>query len=294
MFLWRTMLSGNFFSQLKGRDLKDNHSRYNSESTIQRINAELLIEPTYRQKQQLKKAFVEEWTYYCNILAPMLSRYSCNAKIFLELPVKFEELFGEMCYHGVDLFNVKNLRLSGLAEPLKHKKFDEKFHILTEAAKIPAVLLPDTKKRIGRALLQFFIAQAKIKSDNEIINAFGELEYRNYPQTLDLPDITQKRHLQLHRSQVTVEYDEANDCSVIRIPNVSGTFTIPKYNLTSTASAWNTLIIHQENGIIPTEQTPWYITIKFNKGEEYLIKLRNKANRHCIFNTAKRDRFTGI
>lgn len=279
------MRSNSVLSNLKNRNLNDK-SRV-AKNNKPNNKTEIEINLTAQQQMFLKGYFKQELHFYNAILHPLLCRYNRNPISLTLFDDGFKKLFGELCFNAFDINDLKHKTLPKSLENFKNKKFSEADRIFSESAKTPADIIQDTRKRIGETLLEYFISQSLVKNQNEIINSFGEVEYKVNPESIEIPDIMQKRHLQILKKFVKFTYDIEKDITTLWIPYLTNPILLNKINLFNIGN-WNTLIIHQETGIIPIDVSPWFLTFKYSKNEEYLIKFRDKGNKHSIFSMAQR------
>lgn len=141
------------------------------------------------------------------------------------------------------------------------------------------VMIPETKALMTRTLFEFFRDQAQIFKE-PINNDKLELSYRVSAQNLSKLDAQQKRHVQIPRSQVKIQWDTTRDCSLISTPFNAEPIQIPGTNLNE-REGWHMLVLRQEPGRWVTPDTPWMAEFRHTQNQ-YLIRLTDAGSNKRI------------
>lgn len=162
----------------------------------------------------------------------------------------------------------------------EHVQSPEWLHFVTgQILKARVVMIPETKALMTRSLFEFFRDQAQIFKE-PINNDKLEISYRVTPQNLSKQDAQTKRHVQIPRPQVRIQWDHAREVSLIHTPLNAKPMEIPGINLNE-REGWHMLILRQEPGRWVTPNTPWLAEFR-HTNNQYLIKLTDSGSNKRI------------
>jgi hypothetical protein len=217
------------------------------------------VEPA--DQLRLKQFAQHELVFYNTIIEAMESRTRAFSKQVAEATDAQIQI---MC----DSMITKQLPASG-ALP------DWMQFVTQQILKPKLAVLPECKHMMTRSLMQFFREQAVILKD-PINNDKLEISYKVAPQNLSKLDSTTKRHLQIPRSCVRVQWDPAQEVSLIHTQLTTMPLKVPNVNLNEN-EGWHLMVVRQEPGRYVPPDTPWMVEFK-QTHNQYLIKLTDAGS----------------
>lgn len=141
--------------------------------------------------------------------------------------------------------------------------------------KTKVVMIPETKRLMTKGMFEFFRDQAQILKD-PIQNDKLEMAYKVSAQNLSKLDAQQKRHVQIPRSQVRVQWDHANEQTLLFTPFNQKPIQIPSVNLNE-REGWHMCILRQEPGRWVQPETPWLAEFR-HTNNSYMIRLTDSIS----------------
>lgn len=214
---------------------------------------------------RIRQFALHELAFYNTIIENLESRTRAFPKQVAELTHTQIEAVCESVKKGM------------LTESVQHPEW---LHFVTsQILKPKVVMIPETKALMTRTLFEFFRDQAQIFKD-PINNDKLEISYRVSPQNLSKLDTQQKRHVQIPRPQVRVQWDHARECSLIHTPLNAQPLQIPGINLNE-REGWHMLVLRQEPGRWVTPDTPWLAEFRHTQNQ-YLIRLTDAGSNKRI------------
>jgi hypothetical protein len=256
------------------------------------------LHPT--DKNRMTAMMREELKYYNQLISMLAAMSRAFPERYLEIDETKERLFGDIAYTGFDVRKIVHKTNVELPEKLKpyetlllgkdsngKRYLDERLTTFLENAVIPCGTHPQVKKNMAVEIFRFYKEQARIRLQKVPKMQQEEMMYKNSPQELETVDSIRKRHVQLPKSIVDVEWDEGNEVSKVYTPYNTKAIQIENVNLKD--EYWNIMIIRQEPGCIPASSTPWLLETKAVPAG-YLVKLLDLANPYAgsTFHAAKR------
>ncbi|MCS7316718.1 MAG: hypothetical protein NZZ41_00140 [Candidatus Dojkabacteria bacterium] len=232
-------------------------------------------------KNRLKTFIISELLYYNS----MIDIFQNRNRLFPEIMAKTSQNILKTLYHVI----LKGKTLSEF-ESLKDEKeevvkihkivlddqnYKKCYRMIFEKALNPNIVIcNDTKANMVKELFAFFVNQATILSDENVIkNKNPDISlFKIPPSNLNLVEPTQKRHVQLSKKVVSWKYDPEKDLTLLKTPYTCQDIILNNINLNEKSNDWNLMIIHQEPGKIPVETTPWVINFIKTNEVYYLIK----------------------
>jgi hypothetical protein len=226
----------------------------NHKSRFRNTSYTVWVEP--QDQLRLKQFAQHELAFYNTVIEAMESRTRAFSKQVAEATDAQIQI---MC----ESFRTKQLPVTG--------QLPDWMQFVTQQIHKPKLaVLPECKHMMTRSLMQFFREQATILKD-PIDNAKLELSYRVPPQNLSKLDSQTKRHVQVPRSCVRVQWDHETETSLIHTPLTVNALRIPGVNLNEN-EGWHIMVLRQEPGRHVSPDTPWMVEFKQTQNS-YLIKL---------------------
>ena len=230
-------------------------------------------------QNRLNSFFRQELGFYNNVVSIFESRVRAFPKTITSITTEQTQLFCEMAKHGVKINEItKNItewpeKLVGLQGAVWNKKnemilSDALVLMYEQMLKDKWVLIPETKKMIVKAVLEFFQNQAEIISA-PLKSDLVEVSYKTPPANLMKQEFFAKRHAQIPKSEVKYKWDHENNQTLLATPYNVKPIILPNFNLND-FNGWTTLILKQESGRNVNWDTPWLAEFK-NTNNKYLL-----------------------
>jgi hypothetical protein len=216
-------------------------------------------------QKRIRQFALHELAYYNTIIENLESRTRAFPKQVAELTAAQIEAVCESVKH--------NQLTEGVQKP------DWLAFVTGQILKTKVVLIPETKTLMTRTLFEFFRDQAQILKE-PINNDKLEISYRVSPQNLSKLDASQKRHVQIPRSQVKIRWDAEQDCSLISTPLNADPIQIPGINLNE-REGWHMMVLRQEPGRWVSSDTPWMAEFRHTQNQ-YLVRLTDAGSNKRI------------
>jgi hypothetical protein len=220
------------------------------------------------EKLYLTQCMQSELNFYNLLVDNFTSVYGRDPGLLTSITEEQIELFGDLCAYSLTTHHAKNSVYfnNHKKELLEH--ISERLSIIFEVAKNQVAIVPDTKKHMAIEILKFFVTQAKIKKEKRIGSI--DQEYKVNLNTLEKYTSMQKRHLQVRRSVCKIDYDPKENKSTLTVPYLKHPIAVFE-DTDLNKSKWSIVIIHQQPGIIPKQNSDWVVdfkTVNYN----YLLK----------------------
>lgn len=224
-----------------------------------------------------------ELTFYNTIIDTFSPQFFRDHKLFLSMDKNVVEMYGKMCENPVDI-TVKSDKL-----PDHFKKYIpiiqnlstmQKFILTTSIRKVPYI--KDTKRRIGMSILDFYIKQSETLERNSIVNAMGDMTVKVPVDTLTIQSNFNKKHIQIARSQCTVE--KKDNKTLIHTPFSKSPIIIDDASVYH--KKWNYIIIKQKDKIRLTGGD-WCVKLKHVGNDTYMYGLIDRAGKSSIVELTK-------
>lgn len=223
------------------------------------------------QKKIMKLLMVEELNLY-NTLNESLSReLKNNHEGFLEI-IRNLRLYGECVEH--------NISVRGMGDDIPPQLDDLKEQLvflsegalkILDTALVKTNISPRTKRNMGVQLYRYYADQSKNYGPNgQLVQPIMSLPFH----TIDI-----KRHVQLHRKAIAVDYNEEHDVSVVKTPYTKG--LIVKGNIKR--KAWSIMVIHQTPFTKVDVNTPWCVDLQETK-EDYMLQFIDNNEDRNVYN----------
>jgi hypothetical protein len=143
---------------------------------------------------------------------------------------------------------------------------DKQILMLVESViSIPMSVHREVRRALVAEILKFYGNSARIQ-----VKGSGSYEF------LESLDETRKRHIQIPRRLLEIEYDEAQRRSLIKTPYTQNRIVVPGVDIAKDTT-WKIAILHQKPGKMPRGDTPWMIDFRVAP-EQYLLKYMEMAN----------------
>ena len=243
---------------------------------------------TPNDQQRLQSFFRQELGFYNTLVGIFESRVRAFPQTVLNITNDQAQLFCDLAKYNL---NIRQLIKNPSEWPAELKNsFNTVFDRLTQKPILNEttlmmfeavgrdrwVLIPETKRAMARAALDFFKDQADILSSPQH-SELVEISYRAPPSNISTLEFTNKRHVQIPRSEIKYKYNNTEDQTEILTPYTTKPIIIPSFNLNE-YNHWTTAIIKQESGKWVTHETPWVIDLK-NTNNRYLLKYLDSGAR---------------
>ena len=230
-------------------------------------------------QNRLNSFFRQELGFYNNAVSIFESRVRAFPKTITGITDDQVQLFCEMAKHGIRINEItKNPtewpeKLVGLQSAVWNKKNEM---ILSDALVLMYdqmlrdkwVLIPETKKMIVKAVLDFFQNQAQILSA-PLKSELVEVSYKTPAANLTKQELGAKRHAQIPKSEIKHKWDHENNQTLLATPYNVKPILLANFNLND-FNSWTTLILKQESGRNVNWDTPWVAEFK-NTNNKYLL-----------------------
>lgn len=241
-------------------------------------------------KVAIQRYMNSELDLYNQIISTFNPTSRTSPETFAAFTENHIALFGLLAEHGYNICKIRpnNIpaELSAFETLIKDGSISERMKLLMESASGNYAVAAATKKAMAREILKFYTEDAKVRLQKLPSRMLGEQSYTVAPKSLSKQDSLSKRHLQIHRTDVSVQYSDDDNSTLIRTPYNRGTIKVQGVDLTDRKS-WNILIIHQTPNIVATSKTPWVLDFRGVK-QDYLVEYLDDPNsRAGVFWQAK-------
>lgn len=227
----------------------------------------------FSDRSMIKNYMTQELNLY-NALVDTFSPCCISfAESFMQMEEQHFMMFAELTANQVDInaLDVNNLpKFLQPYEKILKEELTDKIKIIFEVARTNSAISKNVRRNMAYEVIKYYQKQAKsyltkIVSEREDANS-----YKVPPEPLSKADILQKRHLQVPRSEVIVEWNDEAGKTLIKIPYAKHPLEIPTVNVLERGE-WNILILHQQTGVIPLSNTPWVCDFKTTLAK-YILK----------------------
>lgn len=296
------MAQNAFEKTMKNVDLGD--KKKDTRRAREKIVTQVEVEPT--DKSVIWNVMKEELNYFNALVGHFGGRIKAFPEHILSIEDRWFQIYQLVAEIGYDLTRLYSIKKPDAPLPEQLEPFrdillnvnkwgrvtpNERMVLLLAPAGTPANILPSVRRTMATEILRFYQEQARVAMAPVGKPQEGEEEniYRAAPETLLPVTLEQKKHIQLTRESVKVNWDEANDCSWMKIPYAAKAIKVPRVNLVE-EDFWNHVLLHQEprsGGTLPN--SPWVVELQHLNHSKYLIKYldskRTSAGR--VFSQAK-------
>ncbi len=192
---------------------------------------------------------------------------------FLEIAKKLR-LYGEAIEHSLSVRNLGE-DIPEVFEPVQDDItfLSENALQIMDTAIVDSNISPRMKRNMGVQLFRYYAGEARA------YDAAGNL--RSPTTMLENADITTKRHVQLHRKTMILDYNKDYDATLVKIPYLSKSLAV-KSNLKKLR--WNILILHQLPHETVSSATKWCIDLK-DSDEDYILKYLDNPRPRSVLNS---------
>lgn len=264
-----------------------------------RVHSEIIIVPA--DKARLESFTKQETAYYNGLVEAFSPRTRAFPETLLNLTDAEERLYAAVATLGKPVTPILRAgNRDALPEGLKEfetllfgkvdkpsKMSYDKAAVIDMAA-IPATLLPEVRRNMALEFLDHYRKQAQkitapVKAEDAV--------YKEPPEFLVEMTNQQKRHLQIPRKALKLKWDDVNRQTLVWCQYVANPMVVKDLNLVEN-SAWNYMVLHQDNVRKVTPSTPWVIDLR-KTNAKYLLKNMDSAGawRSKIFNEAKKRNY---
>ena len=237
---------------------------------------------------RLNKFFRQELGLYNTLISIFESRVRAFPKSILEIPTAQVNLFCDLARHNLNIRDLVRDPSKWPTEIYSHKStvFDKNDRLMLnstqllmfeQAGRDRYVMLPEAKRQMASAVVEYFKEQAEILSQPQKSDKV-EISYRSPPRNLSVLDFSSKRHAQIPRADVNVRWNHEQERTEILTPLNARPMIIPSFNLNE-FNGWTTMIIKQESGQHVDPETPWVADFK-NTGGKYLLTYNDLGSRN--------------
>lgn len=230
-------------------------------------------------KKNLKAFFFQEYSLFVSLNNTLMSKLRRDPEILTLFENKERlDLFSTLVQYKINKINPLSEQLTKFKNIIEEKTItgkniiDENVKILFESASSKGEIFSQVRYNMAYSLMRFYCDQASIAIQPAPEDQLHKLPY----QFIETPDDNQKRHVQLSRKNIKIEWNAENNQTLLYTPYTRDVITIPNENLTRNRH-WNYLIIHQRPGKYPLPTTPWQIDIR-GTSEKYLINYLEMTN----------------
>ena len=202
---------------------------------------------------------------------------------FRSKPSVFNQLFkkikliGDIVEFNISVSNeIENIdKLEEFSEELPFLT-KESVHLLEDIGKIKTTISNRIKRNMAVEIFRYYASQTSKNQSNNL----------QYPaRLLEHQDLLKKRHIQLHRKTITVEFCKEKNQTLIRIPYLKNKLLL---NGNAKNLRWNIMVIHQKPNVPVTKETSWCIDFK-NADQDYMIKYLDNPNPRTSFAAVAKD-----
>lgn len=230
-----------------------------------------------KSKQNAVKYYIQHELDFYNKINNVFSTY------FKKSPKSFNQLFkklklvGDVVEHKISVKEeIKNPdKLADVKDDLTFLS-PETLDLL-EDLRLDTPISPRMKRNMAVEMFKYYASQAGV------INNDGSLKYP--ARLLESQDIVKKRHIQLHRKTLIVEYDKDNEQTLIRIPYLKDRLVLDG-NFKN--MKWNILVVRQKPNVPVTQETSWCLDFK-NAEQDYMLKFLDNPNPRTSFAAVAKD-----
>lgn len=283
---------------------REKHKKFSRQSW--QFEVEVPAADAQRMRQYMKC----ELAYYNALVSGLSSRMRTMPELLIDSNEGNEKLFlacAELSFDPYDLFLLRDINFAEGQEPVLppqletfrniffgkdskgSRRFTDRIALLCQLFATTAPIHPLVRRGIASEIIHFYREQTRATLQSVPQHLQADQMYKSAPQTLEVFDSINKRHLQMPKKIVKVTWDAEQERSIIRIPYASTPLYIPMMNFETEIKGWNFLIIHQTPGGIPMQSTPWILDIRSIQNQ-YLLKYSDVRTHHSstAFHQAKR------
>jgi hypothetical protein len=242
---------------------------------------------TVEDQKRLEIFFRNELNLYNKIIATFEARTRGMSGFIASLTEQQIELFSQAVAHNVGLEGIKTAQdcpecFSKLHDTIwdatgKNRLHPQLLLMIKEVVPNAFVLVPETKYQMARGIAEFFRDQAEIlqaPQHSDIV----EISYKTSPTNISQLDSSIKRHVQLPRRCVNLNYNSEQDCTEIFTPLNASAITVPGVNL-KRFHHWTNMIIRRDRNENTIDfNAPWVVELR-NTKDRYLIKLKDSVRK---------------
>lgn len=216
----------------------------------------------------------QELAFYNSLINAFTSRTRTFPEHILALNEQWIKLFGQIAFEGKSIKHLERAPADAqLTEGMEifrrylvgqdnegQRYLTERMLTIMEAAASPGVVHPVVRRNLALEMVRFYKDQA-VKFATPANQGNGDDLYKSTPEMLEPADLLKKRHLQMPRQMINVEWDEAKEQSLLRTAYVSNPIIIKNINLVENKD-WTHIILHQEPNTVSRPSSPWFVDVK--------------------------------
>lgn len=284
------MAQSTFEKTMRNVNLSERPKQRDNRNARRSWQFEVNINPSEQSK--LKAFMKHELDYYNAIVNGLSSRMRTMPEVLLETNEDIIRLYLACAETGFDpykIFLMRNLDFAEGEEPALPKQVEpfrkilfgfnnagerrltDRIALMCQLFGSPAIVHGTVRRNMAQEIIEFFKTNTRITRQAVPSHLQSEQIFKSAPQTLEIHDILKKRHLQVPKSIVTVEWDEENEISLFKIPYYTRKIKVPSINFLDGITTWNYLILHQTPGKIALNNTPWVLDLRTIQ-HRYLLK----------------------
>lgn len=302
------MAQSTFEKTMRNVNLSERPKRRENRNVRRSWQFEVNIDPAEHTK--LKAYMKHELDYYNLLVNGLASRMRTMPEVLLEANEDIIRLYlscAETSFDPYKIFLMRKLDFVEGEEPSLPKQIEpfrkilfgvnnagerrltDRIALMCQLFGSPAIVHSTVRRNMAKEIIEFFKTNTKITRQAVPGHLRNEQIFKSAPQTLEIHDILKKRHLQIPKSIVTVEWDEENEVSLFKIPYYARKIEVPSINFLDGVTTWNYLILHQSPGKIALSRTPWVLDVRSIQ-YRYLLKYTdiNTSQFGTAFHQAKR------
>lgn len=277
------MATSNFLKTMKNVDLSSSGNRTQRNNKKQKNNNfSIKVDLNDVDKKRLSILFSEELKYYNALINSLSSMCRAFPEKLLKIDKRKEKLFLELAGSNFKISKIYNKTDVELPNNLKqfedillgkdvnnNRILNEEMQLFFDIACSSGKILPEVRKNMAYEILAFYKEQARLRVESKNMKLPDDTEFKGNPSELEVVDNSRKRHIQVPKSSCKIEWDAEEQISYLYLPYLTTKLTFPNVNLKK--EYWSVVIVHQEPGVLPRTDTPWFIDIKTNP-VRYFIK----------------------
>jgi len=224
-------------------------------------------------KSRLKAVMSHELALYNRLNNELIRILHRDPKLLTSMGEQTTTMIATIVSEGIDVRKLRNKKPdSELPEALdgfRQTFFTTNEQTMTLVENLTGVnnaVFPAMKQSMVREFFRFYENSAKIMTTK--LGGSQQMEF------LEALDDGRKRHVQIHRKHLVMEYDIEKRCTSIKSPYTINPILVEGTDLTRDDS-WKMAIFHQRPGKMPRPDTPWMVDLRSG---DYQLKYMELAN----------------
>jgi hypothetical protein len=226
--------------------------------------------------QNAKKTFQyfaqQELLYHNQLVTGLSATLRAFPGPLSEMTDAWQNLWGSVAQEAIDLRTLSKSTIDkwpATLVPFKNMIIDDKSKLIIDKNKLAilyiasakARLHPEMRKSMAEGILAHYMPQADIinfarKKDSESLTSPIQL--------LNTFEIKNRRHVQLLRNMVRLEWNDKDQTTIIHTPYAQNPITIQEHNLKN--MTWSSLLIRQTPDEDVELNSPWVVSVRNSVG----------------------------